>query len=113
MAIYGPIRHSLEATLPTGQRYKEFGKGTVVFEPYVAAGAMVGNAPDTWTLGVELNGENRKLAITPQVRKGLTGTGALAASLGVSIPVKYRGEKVVSWVGYLLWEFLEPLRARR
>ncbi len=136
----------LEATLPTGQRYKEFGKGTVVFEPYVAAGAMVGNwyvqtqgkvelpvdtlvdraysynlyigrdvsnAPDTWTLGVELNGENRKLAIAPQVRKGLTGTGALAASLGVSIPVKYRGEKVVSWVGYLLWEFLEPLRARR
>ena len=30
--------------------------------------------------------------MTPQIRKGLTGTGALAASLGVSIPVNYRGE---------------------
>lgn len=136
----------LEATLPTGQVYKEFGKGTVVFEPFVAAGTMLGNwyvqaagkvelpvdtlvdraylynlyvgrdtsaAPNTWTLGVELNGENRELWITPQVRKGLTGTSALAASLGVSIPVKYRGEKVVSWVGYLLWEYLEPFRAAR
>ena len=70
-------------------------------------------APNAWTLGVELNGENRQLWITPQVRKGLTGTGALAASLGVSIPVKHGSERVVSWVGYLLWEFLEPLRARR
>ncbi len=140
------VSFGLEATLPTGQVYKGFGKGTVVFEPFVAAGTMVGNwyvqangkielpvdplvdraylynlyvgrdtstAPDTWTLGVELNGENRQLWLTPQIRKGLTGTGALAASLGVSIPIKYRGEKVVSWVGYLLWEFLEPLRARR
>ncbi len=140
------VSFGLEATLPTGELYKGFGKGTVVFEPYVAAGAMLGDwyiqaqgkvelpadslidreylynayvgrdtsaAPTTWTLGLELNGENRDLWITPQVRKGLTGTGALAASLGVSIPVKYRGEKVVSWVGYLLWEFLEPLRARR
>lgn len=140
------VSFGLEATLPTGQVYKGFGKGTVVFEPFVAAGTMVGNwyvqangkielpvdplvdraylynlyagrdtstAPDTWTLGVELNGENRQLRLTPQIRKGLTGTGALAASLGVSIPIKYRGEKVVSWVGYLLWEFLEPLRARR
>lgn len=140
------VSFGVEATLPTGQLYKEFGKGTVVFEPFVAAGTMLGGwyvqaagkvelpvdtrvdrayrynlylgrdtsaAPNTWTLGVELNGENRELWITPQVRKGLTGTGALAASLGVSIPVKYRGEKVVSWVGYLLWEYLEPFRAAR
>jgi hypothetical protein len=140
------VSFGLEATLPTGQLYKEFGKGTVVFEPFVAAGAMVGNwylqgsgkvelpvdtlvdraylynfylgrdtsgAPSAWTPGVELNGENKELWVTPQLRKGLTGTGALAASLGVSIPIKYQGEKVVSWVGYLLWEYLEPLRARR
>jgi len=145
------VSFGLETKLPTGELYKGFGTGTVVFEPYVAAGTMVADwyiqaagkvelpvdplvdrayiynlylgrdtsaAPDTWTLGVELNGrelngENRELWITPQVRKGLTGTGALAASLGVSIPLKYQGEKVVSWVGYLLWEFLEPLRARR
>ncbi|MSO34996.1 MAG: cytochrome c [Acidobacteria bacterium] len=140
------VSFGLEATLPTGELYKGFGKGTVVFEPFIAAGTMVGDwyvqahgkvelpvdtlvdraylynvyvgrdtsaAPNTWTLGVELNGENRELWVTPQIRKGLTGTGALAASLGASIPVKYRGERVVSWVGYLLWEFLEPLRARR
>ena len=136
----------LETTLPTGEVYKGFGKGTVVFEPFVAAGTMLGNwyvqasgkaelpadslvdraylynlyvghdssaAPNAWTFGVELNGENQLLWMTPQVRKGLTGTGALAASLGVSIPVKYSGEKVVSWVGYVLWEFLEPFRARK
>ena len=140
------LSFGLETTLPTGQLYKGFGKGTVVFEPFVAFGTMLANwyvqssgkielpadtlvdraylynlyvgrdtsaAPNTWTLGVELNGENQELWMTPQVRKGLTGTGALAASLGVSIPIKYRGEKVVSWVGYLLWEFLEPLRARK
>jgi hypothetical protein len=140
------VSFGLEATLPTGQLYLGFGKGTVVFEPFIAAGAAVDNwyvqahgkielpvdtlvdraylynlyvgrdtsaAPNTWTLGVELNGENRQLWITPQIRKGLTGTGALAASLGVSIPIKYRGERVVSWVGYLLWEYLEPLRASK
>ena len=142
----GIVSFGLETTLPTGQLYKGFGKGTVVFEPFVAAGTMLGNwyvqssgkvelpvdplvdraylynlyvgrdssaAPNSWTGGVELNGENKTVWITPQVRKGLTGTGALAASLGVSIPVKYRGEKVVSWVGYLVWEFLEPFRARQ
>ena len=142
----GIVSFGLETTLPTGQLYKEFGKGTVVIEPFVAAGTMLGSwyvqasskvelpvdtlvdraylynlylgrdssaAPNSWTLGVELNGENRKLWITPQIRKGLTGTGALAASLGVSIPVKYRGEKVVSWVGYLVWEFLEPFRSKQ
>lgn len=140
------VSFGLETTLPTGQLYKGFGQGTVVFEPFVAAGTMVGNwyvqtsgkaelpvdtlvdrvylynvyvgrdsspAPNSWTLGMELNGENQQLWMTPQIRKGLTGTGALAASLGVSIPLKYRGERVVSWVGYLVWEFLEPLRARR
>ncbi len=140
------VSFGLEATLPTGRLYKGFGKGTVVFEPYIAAGTMLrswyvqghgkvelpvdplvdraylynlyvgrdsSSAPDAWTLGVELNGENKQLWITPQIRKGLTATGALAASLGVSIPVKYQREKVVSWVGYLLWEFLEPLRARK
>src|SRR5262245_47728431 len=70
-------------------------------------------APSTWTLGVELNGENRELAITPQVRKGLTRTGALAAALGVMIPVTEREEQSTRWVGYLLWEYLEPVRARK
>ena len=70
-------------------------------------------APNTWTFGVELNGENHELALTPQVRKGLTQTGALGASLGVMIPLNERQEQGVRWVGYLLWEYLEPVRARR
>ena len=70
-------------------------------------------APDTWTLGIELNGENHELAVTPQVRKGLTGTGALAASIGAMVPINEREERGVRWVGYLLWEFLEPWRARK
>lgn len=137
----------LEAVLPNGDEEKGLGHGTVIFEPFVSAGAMLGNwyaqgqfkvelpidrvkaqpavvynaylgrdtsaAPNTWTLGVELNGENHELALTPQVRKGLTGTGALAASIGAMLPLNERAERGVRWVGYLLWEFLEPLRARR
>ena len=70
-------------------------------------------APTTWTLGIELNGEGRELALTPQVRKGLTGTGALAASVGATIPLNETEHRGVRWVGYLLWEYLEPWRARR
>ena len=70
-------------------------------------------APTTWTVGVELNGENDEVSLTPQVRKGITGTGALGASLGVMLPLNKRDEQGVRWVGYLLWEFLEPLRARK
>jgi hypothetical protein len=62
---------------------------------------------------VELNGENDEVSLTPQVRKGITGTGALGASLGVMLPLNKRDEQGVRWVGYLLWEFLEPLRARK
>ena len=68
--------------------------------------------PTTWTLGVELNGENRELALTPQIRKGLTKTGALGASIGVQIPLNERRERHARVVGYLLWEYLEPIRAR-
>ena len=143
----------LEAVLPTGDRFKDLGSGTTIFEPFISAGAMLRDwylqteikaelpadrvradrafvynaylgrdtsaAPNTWTLGVELNGEvtfpllelsSRDVALTPQVRKGLTGTGALAASLGVMLPLNNRESQGVRWVGYLLWEYLEPLR---
>lgn len=146
----------MEVALPTGDRFKDHGNGTPIFEPYLSAGmtvrdwyvqtqlkaefpvdrvrasrAVVYNtyvgrdtsaAPDTWTLGVEVNGEvtfplsgvsNRTVALTPQVRKGLTGTGALAASMGVMLPLNRRESQGVRWVGYLLWEYLEPWRARR
>jgi len=82
-----------------------------VYNAYV--GRDTSAAPNTWTLGIELNGEDHELAVTPQVRKGLTGTGALAASIGVTLPVNERHERGARWVGYLLWEYLEPWRARR
>jgi hypothetical protein len=137
----------LETVLPSGSASKGIGTGTLIFEPFVSAGAMLRDwyvqaqakvelpvdlfkasrayvynlylgrdtsaAPNTWTLGVELNGEGHEVALTPQVRKGLTGTGALAGSLGVMIPLNEREEQGVRWVGYLLWEYLEPVRARR
>jgi hypothetical protein len=146
----------LEAVLPSGDRFKDHGSGTVIFEPFISAGAMLRDwylqsqvkvelpvdrlradralaynayigrdtsaAPDTWTIGVELNGETafphlgvttNLLALTPQVRKGLTGTGAVAASAGVMLPINNRDAQGVRWVGYLLWEYLEPVRARR
>jgi mono/diheme cytochrome c family protein len=135
----------VELVLPTGRESRGLGKGTTVFEPYLAAGLGrngtylqsqvklelptrgsgrtlvyntyagrdLGGTPDTWTLGLELNGENRDLALTPQARKGLTRTGALAAALGVRLPLNRRSEREMQWVGYLLWEYLEPVRAAR
>ena len=82
-----------------------------VYNAYL--GRDTSQAPTTWTLGVEFNGENREVSLTPQVRKGLTGTGALAASFGAMVPLNYREERGVRWVGYLLWEYLEPWRARK
>jgi hypothetical protein len=83
----------------------------VVYNSYI--GRDTSTAPNTWTIGVEVNGEDALVALTPQVRKGLTGTGALAASVGMMVPLNNREEQGVRWVGYLLWEYLEPWRARR
>ncbi len=80
---------------------------------HLYAGRDTGIFPDTWTIGVELSGENRELALTPQIRKGLTRTGALGAAFGVRLPLNEREEQGIRWVGYLLWEYLEPVRARR
>jgi mono/diheme cytochrome c family protein len=83
----------------------------VVYNIY--AGRDTSKAPDTWTLGLELNGENRELALTPQVRKGLTKTGALGAALGVRFPITQRRVQGTRVVSYVLWEYLEPVKARR
>lgn len=89
------------------------GKADRAFVYNAYLGRDTSMAPNTWTLGVELNGENHEVSLTPQVRKGLTGTGALAMSIGAMVPINERDERGVRWVGYLLWEFLEPLRARK
>ena len=69
--------------------------------------------PSSFTYGIELNGENDELAFTPQIRKGLSKSGALAGAFGVRIPINKRDEQGVKWVGYLLWEYLEPVLSRR
>lgn len=136
-----------EVALPTGSAVRNLGRGTTMFEPYLAAGTVIGStylqaqakvelpadrakasrafvynlyagrdlsgSPDTWTFGVELNGENNELAFTPQLRKGLTRTGALGAAVGVRIPIIGGREQGTRLVSYLLWEYLEPVRARR
>jgi hypothetical protein len=143
----GILAAGAEVAIPFGNDPNGIGHGTVVWEPFLAAGTTLGNgylqahtkyeipvdpgkadrafvynlylgrdtsqAPNTWTLGVELNGENRELFVTPQIRKGLTGTGALAAAFGAMIPVTEREEQTTRWVGHLLWEYLEPVRARK
>ena len=65
----------------------------------------------TWTLGLELNGVARDLALTPQLRKGLTRTGAIAVGSGVQFPLTNRDVRRVRWVGYFLWEYLDPVFA--
>ncbi len=138
---------AVEITFPTGRESNGLGKGTPVFEPYLAYARRLANTyfqsqlklelparspwfnrelvyniymgrdasarPSTWTAGIELNGENREVAVTPQVRKGLTRTGALAAAVGVRLPINQREEQGVRWAGYLLWEYREPVRPRR
>ncbi len=101
------LQGQLKGELPADRARAE---RAFVYHAYL--GRDTGLAPTTWTIGIELNGENRELAVTPQVRKGLTGTGALAASVGAMIPINERQERGVRWVGYLLWEYLEPWRAR-
>ena len=140
------VSAGFEVALPTGSAVRGLGRGTAMFEPYLAAGTVIGgsyvqaqakfeipadrakadrafaynayvgrdtsNRPDTWTLGIELNGENDELALTPQVRKGLTRTGALGAAIGVQLPLTERAARATRVVGYLLWEYLERVRAR-
>ena len=69
--------------------------------------------PSSYTFGIEFNGENDELALTPQLRKGLSKSGALAGAFGVRLPLNNRNEQGVKWVGYLLWEYLEPVLSRR
>ena len=88
-------------------------KADRAFVYHLYGGRDTSLSPDTWTYGVEISGENAELALTPQIRKGLTRTGALGAAVGLRVPVTERHEQGTRVVGYLLWEYLEPVRARR
>jgi hypothetical protein len=137
-----------DVVIPTGRESRSLGGGSVVFEPYLSTGTVIGSQtylqaqiklelprrdtadnavtvyniylgrdvkllPSTLTYGVELNGENDEVALTPQIRKGLSKSGALAMAIGARLPINKRNEQGVKWVAYLLWEYLEPVLSRR
>lgn len=92
-------------------RHRPWEDRATVYNIYLGHDAKL--LPSTFTYGIELNGENDELALTPQIRKGLSKSGALAGAFGVRLPLNKRDEQGVKWVGYLLWEYLEPVRSRR
>jgi hypothetical protein len=102
------LQGQLKLELPSPDTFRT---RETIYNAYVGRDTSV--FPNTWTLGVELNGENKELWLTPQIRKGLTKTGALGAAFGVRVPLNERDEHGVAFVGYLLWEYLEPVFARR
>jgi len=79
----------------------------------VSLGRDLSLTPRAWTVGLELTGENDALALVPQVRKGISPSGALAGAFGVSLPVNHSDEQGRTWVAYVLWEYLEPVFWRR
>jgi hypothetical protein len=102
------LQAQLKFELPSTNTWED---AETIYNLYVGRDTSI--YPNTWTIGVELNGENRELALTPQIRKGLTRTGALGAAFGVRLPLNYRDEQGIAWVGYLLWEYLEPVFSAR
>lgn len=102
------LQSQLKIELPSENSYRT---REAIYNVYVGRDTSI--FPDTWTLGVELNGENRELKLTPQIRKGLTRTGALGGAFGVQVPLTNRHEYGIAFVGYLLWEYLEPVLSRR
>jgi hypothetical protein len=102
------LQAQLKFELPSTNTWDD---SETVYNLYVGRDTSI--YPNTWTLGLELNGVNSDVALTPQIRKGLTRTGALAASFGVRLPLNNRNEQGIQWVGYLLWEYLEPVFSAR
>jgi mono/diheme cytochrome c family protein len=101
--LQGQVKYEFPARHPLSER--EF-----VYNVYV--GHSLDDRPSAWTFGVELNGVQKEVAVTPQVRKALTRTGALAVAGGVRIPFINQPAQPVRFVGYLLWEYLDPVRSR-
>lgn len=112
-SVYLQAQGKVELPMDTTKTERAF-----VYNLYI--GGDTSSAPNTWTIGVELNGEvidraeaRSLIALTPQLRKGLTKTGGLGAALGVQVPLNERRARGTRAVGYLLWEYLEPVRAKR
>jgi hypothetical protein len=71
--------------------------------------------PTTWVFGVGATGVDGSLSLAPEVLKGLTRTGSLTLGAGVEIPIRPVYPAVhgtTRWSAYLLWDYMEPFRAR-
>jgi hypothetical protein len=109
-AIQAELRGEIPAHYRTLERDEE--NRHLLYNAYL--GYELDAAPSAWSVAVELHGLDNRLAITPQVRKGLSRTGALAAALGVRLPVRNGFlPQEIRWAGYLQWAYREPIRARR
>lgn len=102
------VQTQVKVELPVADPVSDAGFGYNVY-----LGMDLSKFLNSWTAGVELNGLDGSLALTPQVRKGLTRTGALAFAVGVQLPLNNRQNRPTRVVGYLLWEYLDPVRAVR
>jgi len=71
--------------------------------------------PTAWTFGLGATGVDGSLSIAPEFLKGLTRTGSLSVGGGVEIPIRPVQPALYGttrWSTYLLWDYMEPLRAR-
>lgn len=82
----------------------------------VAVMRDLGVSARAWTIGVDIDGTDSALGITPQIQKALTRTGALIGAFGVRLPVRPPYPQLVDqvrFVGFLRWDYKQPIRARR
>jgi hypothetical protein len=108
MAGANYVQAQLKVELPRPGSWR---KKSLMYSVYLGRDTSI--FPDTWTIGLELTSEGNVAALTPQIRKGLTRTGALAAAFGVRLALTDRIDQGVRYVGYLLWEYREPVFAAR
>lgn len=107
------VQAELRAELPTHRVSIEEENRIAVYN--VALSRDFSPTPTTWNVGVELNGENYAIAVTPQVRKGLTRSGALAGTFGVRLPITnlyHHKSGVVRWSLSLVWDYMEWKKRR-
>ena len=80
-----------------------------------AVSTRLTHVPHHWTVGLETNGVDGALWLTPFVARDITKRGGLSAAFGVRLPVRppypYESD-AIRWTGYLLWDYLEPLRSQ-
>ncbi|MEO5739934.1 MAG: hypothetical protein ABIS29_04990, partial [Vicinamibacterales bacterium] len=106
--IQGDVRLLLPTKIFPTERVRRLGYN-------ISVSHLFSGSPRGWGIGIEMNGVDSAVGVTPYVLKGLTRTGALTAAIGVRLPLTnpfpYDSD-LTRWSGYLVWDFREPLRSR-